>query len=68
MKRPIPKSTLLRFPLLFGGFILAAGAGLFYKDSWMGDIERTRNEIFKEDETGRMLLDDLKASQKSIFK
>jgi hypothetical protein len=48
MKRPIPKSTLLRFPLIFGGFLGFVGLGLLYKESWMGNIERTRNQIFEK--------------------
>ncbi|KAJ3667078.1 hypothetical protein Zmor_002485 [Zophobas morio] len=45
MKRPIPTSTLLRFPLLFGGFLAVVGLGLSYKESWLGDVEGSRNKI-----------------------
>lgn len=30
-RAPIPKSTLLRFPLVFGGFLAIVAVGLFFK-------------------------------------
>jgi hypothetical protein len=43
MKRPIPKSTLLRFPLIFGGFLGFVGLGLLYKYLRLNELKFNKN-------------------------
>ncbi|KYB29399.1 hypothetical protein TcasGA2_TC032239 [Tribolium castaneum] len=60
IRKPIPTSTLLRFPILFGSFLAIASLGLIYKESWMGDVEKSRREIFDKNNMENNPIDTFK--------
>lgn len=55
----------IRFPLIFGGFLLAAGTTFIFRDRIIPDMEDERKKIFRASEENRKQIQDAIKAMKS---
>lgn len=60
-----PKTVILRYPVLFGGFLLVMGTGFYFREYFLSDIEEQRSRLLmrQDDESNAVLADFIKEHQ-----